>query len=917
MKRKIVTLLLTGLLSVSMTAPGIAFAGNPVNGEGQKAFSATGEAVAYAKMKAMDADPENENHGHEEEVAATFSDPAYVPTGAYGKQNLTELNTDKKLIFKDLPSLKAKNDEEGEGLLLKDSGEEFASGRIALREEFRFDGNAVGRITVDGLAERGTKASVEVYLDDADQPVATLKLGRQRKKGKWTGDGEQTQDVLEQNIKGKHRVSLRIVTDTKEDTSVLLRSLEFAQSSLPVVYINIDEEDGTIAEMNNDSEHKTECYGTLNVQTPAGYTNEYNGKTTKKVENTGDLQMEYIRGRGNSTWTEKKKPYKIKLDKKADLLGMGKNKHWVLLANAFDNSKMRNKMTYWLGDQLGLPYTPQCQFVEVVMNGKYLGGYYLCEHVRVGESRVEVDDLSDEKNPLDADTITGGYLLSLGYYGDDPDKEGFQTKDGIGFLIESPQKGDWKNKTSFADVKNYISGYVQDTEDAIYSDSHKNAKGQTYSDLLDTDSAVRYHWVQEFSANGDAYGSNSTYLYKKRGGKLYFGPLWDFDYVAWGDTDYPDADEGQSADSSTQGWTQNNSMWFGKLLSDPAFFNKMKAEWPVLKGKLQEITKDGGLLDQYYDQMAVSQKYDYEKWGHMDFSSGKPLTFKQEENRLRDWINARSVWTDKNLDTMAPKTYRLTFKLDGKTVKKVDLAEEEQLKTLPEAPKKRGYIFAGWYVRDGKKSVRISAGYQADKSRIVYGRYVKKKDAVPVKNIYFRQKADTTWYYGEDDSNTYQMNAETMPENATDITLNWTSSDKTVAEVDENGTVSIKKPGIVTITAKARRGKAKSSYKLYIEDTRNGDDIQQSSGFSLNRKKITVNAGGYDAITPSFSPEKSYAPEFYYASGNEKIATVSQNGVVTGHKAGKTVIVFFAPYIENGLKIIPVTVKAAGEKKIP
>ena len=48
--------------------------------------------------------------------------------------------------------------------------------------------------------------------------------------------------------------------------------------------------------------------------------------------------------------------------------------------------------------------------------------------------------------------------------------------------------------------------------------------------------------VQGASSNGDAFINGSTYLYKKRGGKLCWGPLWDFDYVAWWATDFESND---------------------------------------------------------------------------------------------------------------------------------------------------------------------------------------------------------------------------------------------------------------------------------------------------------------------------------------------------------------------------------------
>ena len=101
----------------------------------------------------------------------------------------------------------------------------------------------------------------------------------------------------------------------------------------------------------------------MKVEIPNGYTCEYaNAKGKTNNLKTETYSMEYIRGRGNSTWGTGKNPYKIKLDKKANLFNMGKNKHWVLLADYYDPSHIRNKITYWMGKKLGMAYTPECVY---------------------------------------------------------------------------------------------------------------------------------------------------------------------------------------------------------------------------------------------------------------------------------------------------------------------------------------------------------------------------------------------------------------------------------------------------------------------------------------------------------------------------------------------------------------------------
>lgn len=147
-------------------------------------------------------------------------------------------------------------------------------------------------------------------------------------------------------------------------------------SLLPVVYIECE----TLYEdLTYDSE-------TAQIQVAAGgeclYTELYNGSGTVKL-------------RGNSTSRLPKIPFKIRLDEKADLLGMGESKHWVLLANALDASLIRNKLVYDLSRDIGAETWMDSEMVSVVYNGDYIGLYQLCEQVRVAEGRVDIYNWED------------------------------------------------------------------------------------------------------------------------------------------------------------------------------------------------------------------------------------------------------------------------------------------------------------------------------------------------------------------------------------------------------------------------------------------------------------------------------------------------------------------------------------------
>ena len=275
-------------------------------------------------------------------------------------------------------------------------------------------------------------------------------------------------------------------------------------NGIPVIYINIDEsnEETTIEKMNTSPDHSVTCEGTMSLVVPEGFRYSDMPEDAACV-GFADMDIE-IRGRGNSSWKANKKPYKIKLDKKTDIFGLGKNKHWVLLANAFDPSLDRDRITAWLGNQLGFSFTPTGYPVDVVMTGsefgsKYIGSYILSEQVRVGESRLEITEL--DKKATEGLDITGGYLL----------QNPAQLREGSKDIYELDSGEKWATDTPTFDVgydddayenpaqQEYIKNYLQKVDDALLG------KSGDYKDYMDMESAAKYWLVNQFTLNGDAY----------------------------------------------------------------------------------------------------------------------------------------------------------------------------------------------------------------------------------------------------------------------------------------------------------------------------------------------------------------------------------------------------------------------------
>lgn len=602
-----------------------------------------------------------------------------------------------------------------------------------------------------------------------------------------------------------------------------------ADNKIPVVYISIDENAGgygTIEEMNSSPDHTTECTGTVRIDVPEDYKGDYSDEI---LTDTDELQLEYIRGRGHTTWMENKKPYKFKLDKKADLLGMGKNKHWTLLANAFDETLLRNKLTYYMGEQLGLAYTPKSLPVDVVMNGEYLGSYFLCEQVRIGKSRVDIDELTPEDN--DEPEITGGYLFSIPE-GNEASENLFTTEKGVTFAFQDPQfTGD---ETGTPEQKAYLSDYLQEAENAVFSG---NAP-----EYMDLQSAADYWWVQVFTQNQDAYITDSTILYKPRNDKIYWGPLWDFD-LALGKT-Y----------TQTDGFNFRLMLWLDYLReNDPDYLDLLLERWTALDGIITNIVKDGGVLDSYVSEIRNS-------WmDNRSFTQNPDGDMDEGIEALRVWMTERQTWINDNLDKLGIVHVNLTFIADDEVVEQRTVnAGFPMSQSYPDAPQKDGFTFVGWEP-DVEVPVNENDLPYFWEDVTFTANYLDNSQSMKADNIWFEKDefwADINDYYF------YPMYVIT-PDNAEIKDVVWSSSDNDTAEFSEYGMFQLKKTGDAVLTATVNNEFSKS-LTIHIYDG-NVTPAQDAESITLEKDTIRMKVGDYAQIAYSISPQPcSESPMFEY-----------------------------------------------------
>ena len=235
-----------------------------------------------------------------------------------------------------------------------------------------------------------------------------------------------------------------------------------------------------------------------------------------------------IRGRGNSTWQEPKKPYRLKFSNKIDLFGNGKAKKWVLLADCYDASMIRNYITYGIATNLldDLKYTTSTQHVELYLNGEYLGVYLLCEQHETGENRVNIDTsvIDNNGNPK-YDT---GYLLEMDVRAP---SEGVENVDyfyvpGIKtpFAIKSPEIEDIEAAgLDVIDFIDFIRGRLTLCFDALSGDDYEAARN-----LIDVNSFLDGYIIDELVNLSDLDNASFFIYYDSVDQLIHRGPIWDY-----------------------------------------------------------------------------------------------------------------------------------------------------------------------------------------------------------------------------------------------------------------------------------------------------------------------------------------------------------------------------------------------------
>ncbi len=404
-----------------------------------------------------------------------------------------------------------------------------------------------------------------------------------------------------------------------------------------------------------------------------------------------------IKLRGNSTMSYAKKPYRIKFDKKQDVLGLGKAKSWVLLADYLDPSGLRNQVAFNLATRINKftsettgfqVFAPRMKLVEVYLNGEFKGLYEMGDHMQANELRVDISEWGDEDPTAPGEDV--GYFIEVEVK-DRVLKEGadgYEDWSDYSYIVDVDTDGKTAQKINDKDTEN---GYVIREDDmgksVIYfqfklpekpSDEQKSyitEQMQQVNDLLmkgddavwdifDMDSVIDWYLVNELFKNADSQMQSSVYffknglkdsdgnLYETPNTKLYMGPVWDFDLgaggVAYGSMDDP------------TGWRTSNDeycAWFREMFKMDSFKDAVNTRWANLhsEGILEAMYTDIDSLKEFAGDAAV-ESFDLWHNTYLNEIDGTWMTVPAVSTGSNEWethvdyfesyLKARIDWMD-------------------------------------------------------------------------------------------------------------------------------------------------------------------------------------------------------------------------------------------------------------------------------
>ncbi len=336
-----------------------------------------------------------------------------------------------------------------------------------------------------------------------------------------------------------------------------------------------------------------------------------------------------LQGRGSSSWgADSKKSYSLRLNKAVDLLGLGKNKNWNLVGNAFDVSLLKNITFNKIAEEAGIPYQPGMRNINLYVDGKYCGVYTLTTKVTVDKNRIPLKE--------------GDYFYKM----DPPEQDQpllYRSEtwfeDGMEYPVADLLYPENADQREMAEALSLLQVYINTIEDP------ENA---ALKDVCDLSLLAKYYWIEEASMNFDAWQRSVYMYYLKNDGRMHMGPVWDMD-LALGS---PYEKEGMSFDTP-EGWRVRNAGWYRELFKNEDFKKAVADEY--FNGGVREALLSG--TDEFAAQrriLAQDGRLNFLLYGYANQFGEKSIygdidDYDEYCDDIVSFYSTRAAWIDEQM----------------------------------------------------------------------------------------------------------------------------------------------------------------------------------------------------------------------------------------------------------------------------
>ena len=361
------------------------------------------------------------------------------------------------------------------------------------------------------------------------------------------------------------------------------------------------------------------------------------------LDNTG-LSVKYV-GDGS----DEKTSYRLKFEKKRALLGSksGFYKQWVLESNDDDPSMLRNGLTEELGDQIGLGFTPGCQYADLVVNDTYVGTYQLTDRVKVESGRVFVSNKDTD------------WLLEIASNGEVGANDLYVAGDDThpNIVIKNPDKDDISPDEQAAlqtAVGNYFATFWADIEN-----------------MVDQNSFINWYVASEIL--GGYKQLSDIYVYKDfADGKLHFGPLWSNDKAYNNNANHPVDMSDLNTPGSYNGLLFSHADYkvmrniIEALWQEQWFKDAVLAKWNTLYGEAKTTDLLASLtakIDVLAAEIAQTQADNYAAKANGGAGWTLEGDYASSVQAIKDYLNQRFVYLDTKFKQLSANEVLATAEL--------------------------------------------------------------------------------------------------------------------------------------------------------------------------------------------------------------------------------------------------------------